>query len=428
MMDQEADYRLRRRVTRLKGYWRWILGGTGLCALASFGVSLFLPKIYRATTNLLVSESKIGRGTELPAWQYATLPTYEPFADNDALIQEAIERFHLDQAPYGLDIDSFRRKDILDVQALKSTRLLEISIEFPNARLAASMANFFAQGAVNFNNELNVTDTTTSRGFLASQLKEAETNLAEAESRRTEVRARTRIEDGEKELSILLAEKNELSTQSQALQLRVVQDGSKAKYLERALSQEPETFRLTKSVLSDRFAEKTLQKAGPEANPLASISEETVNTTKEKIRHDFVESMADAAADNAGVSESGADLRKVNDEISRLLVNLAQLHSQLDKADNDYKLAQEAVEVANRNYQEASVNASSKSQDIEQLAPAAIPAQPVRPRLFLNTLLGALLGFALLILVAAVRESFRELQDGSWDVGEEAHRMRVGGL
>jgi protein tyrosine kinase modulator len=425
MMDHDADRRLGRRVARLKGHWRWILVGTGLCTLASLGVSLLLPKVYRATTNLLVSESKIGPGTELPAWQYATLPTYEPFVDNDELIQRAIERFHLDQTPYDLDVDSFRRRDILDVRALKSTRLLEINVEFPDSRLAAGLANFFAQGAAEINSNLNVTGTSDSRSLLAKQLKEAQSKLAEADLQRTEVRARTRIEDKEKLLSILLMEKDQLSAQSQTLRLRLAQDDSKAKYLRHTLNQEPDTYRLTKSILSDRYAEKVAEKGGQGANPWPSISEETLNTTKEKVRYNFVDIMADVAAENAGLNRADDELGKVNAAISPLLVSLAQLHSQLDKADNDYNLAKEVVEVANRNYQEALVNASSKSQDIEQLAPAAVPAQPVRPRPFLNTFLGTLMGFVLLTTATSARESFRELHNATRD--EEDERVGVSG-
>ncbi len=425
MMDHEADRRLGRRISRLQRHWNWILVGTGLCALGSLGVSLFLPNIYRASTNLLVSESKIGPGVELPAWQYATLATYEPFVENDALIQKAIEQYHLDRAPYGLDLDSFRRKDILDVRAVKSTRLLEISIEFPNAQVAADLANFFARGAVDLNNSLTVTDTTSSRSFLAKQLDEAQSNLAESDQRRTEVHARMKIEEKEKQLDILMMEKERLSTQSQALRLRLVQDENRAQYLHQDLGQEPDTFRLTKSVLSDRFAEKAVEKSGHEGNSLASISEETLNATKEKIRHDYVESMADVTAEKAGAHAATENLQTVNAEIDRLLVSLALTQSQLDKADNDDKLAREAVEVASRNLQNASVNASSKTQDIEQLAPAAVPAQPVRPRVLLNTLLGTLMGFIILVAAAMARESFREIQEKGWERVEDDRPVEV---
>lgn len=389
------------------------------------GGELISPEIYRATTNLLVSESKIGPGLELPAWQYATLPTYEPFVDNDTLIQQALDHYHLNRAPYNLTPDAFRRKDILDVRAVKSTRLVEISIEFPDAHLAADLANYLAQGAVDLNNKLTVADTTASRAFLAQQLDEATANLAEADHRRTEVRARTRIEDREKELNILLMEKEQLSTQSQKLRLDLAQDESRAKYLQQALRQEPTTYRLTKSILSDRFAEKAVETSGRDVNPMASISEETLNETKEKIRHDLVDSMADVAAESAGENEAAGRLANVNSKINSLLVSLAQTHSELDRADNEYKLAREALDVASHNYQNASVNASSKSQDIEQLAPAAIPAQPVRPKLFLNTLLGTLIGVVLLSGAAVTRESIRDLRDGDWQAVEEDQRVGV---
>lgn len=393
--------------------------------MASLVVSLFLPKIYKATTNLLVSESKIGPGVELPAWQYATLATYEPFVDNDAMVRKAIERFHLDQPPYSLTVDTFRRKDILDVRALKSTRLVEIDVEFPDAHVAADLANFVAQSAVKFNAQLGVTDTTASRTFLAQQLDEAEEKLAEADRHRTKTRERAHIENLDKELNILLAEKEQLATQSETLQLALVQDEGKAKVLQEALAQEPGTYRLIKSLLSDRFAEKALDKKESGGDPPASISEETLNTTKEEFRHDFVETMASVQAEKAGAGAASERLKEVNANIGALLSKLAGIRGELDKADYDYKLARDAVEIANHNYQNAAVNASSKAQDIEQLAPAVVPEKPVRPRLILNLLLGALAGLIFFAVIAAVRESLRELQAADWDAVDEDHPVQV---
>ncbi len=425
MMDHEADRRLGQRIVRLKRHWPRILAGAGLCGLVSLAVSLFLPRIYRATTDILVSESKIGPGVELPAWQYATLPTYEPFVDNDAAIQRAIERFHLDWDPYNMSVEAFRRRDILSVRALKSTRLLEINVEFPDARLAADLANFFAQGAVEFNEKLNVADATASRSFQAHLLEDAEVQLAAADRRRTEIRARARIEDREKELNILLREKEQLSTQTETLQMDLVQDESKAKYLQQALSREPDTLRLTKSIATDRLAEKALEKLEDKGNVVGSISEETLNTTKEKVRHDFVEAMADAEGEKAGAQEAAARLEKVNRIIGVLLANLAVIRGDVDKADHDYDLARDAVEIANRNYQNAAVNANSKTQDIEQLAPAVVPQKPARPRLFLNTLLGGLLGLIALSGFAALREDLHELGETHWDALEEDRPVRI---
>src|SRR6267378_7302043 len=114
MMDDELDQQFTRRLKKLRRHWLRILEGACGCALVALIVSLFLPKIYRATTYILVSESKIGAGsrdTAAAALQLVMLPTFTPFVDNDALISESLKKLHLDGPPYSLTVDIFRRRN-----------------------------------------------------------------------------------------------------------------------------------------------------------------------------------------------------------------------------------------------------------------------------------------------------------------------------
>src|SRR5262245_40566938 len=103
-MMYDEDYRgLARRFMKLRRHWLLIVEGALGCALVAMTVSLFLPKIYRATTYILVSDSKIGVGSrDSGALQLVMLPTFTPFVDNDALITETLKILHLDSAPYNL--------------------------------------------------------------------------------------------------------------------------------------------------------------------------------------------------------------------------------------------------------------------------------------------------------------------------------------
>ena len=160
MIDDELTPQLMRRLKKLRRYWPRILAGACGCALVVLILSLILPKTYRATTYIMVSESKIGAGSkDSAALQLAMLPTFIPFVDNDALIQDTIRKFHLDGPPHNLSVDRFRRRNYLDVRIPKSTRLLEVNVEFPDARMAADLANALTHDAIDFNDRMNATDT-----------------------------------------------------------------------------------------------------------------------------------------------------------------------------------------------------------------------------------------------------------------------------
>lgn len=303
MMEYDDDRKLARRIRRLRRHARWILAGTALGGLAALLISLLLPKTYRATTYLLVSTPKVEKevqnspGAVLvfsnPDWNYGLLKTFVPLIDNDELVRRAIAEFHLDQPPYRLSAQRFRRRGYLEVEIPKATRLLEISVEFPDPALAARLANYLADAAVKVNNEMDAADTLKAQKFYKQRLDTAESDLAEAESRRLRVVERGRIEGKEKHVSILLGRKEQISGAM-------------------------ETLRLT--------------------------------------------------------------------------------------------LAREAFQAASRDYRNASVTVSAKSQDLKQVAPALVPERPTRPRPLLNTLLGLLLSFTLLTGMALTLESLREMQ------------------
>jgi capsular polysaccharide biosynthesis protein len=373
-------------------------------------VSLFLPSVYRATTYLLVSESKIGessRDTNLQ--QMAMLPTFIPFVDNDALIDESLKKLKLDQSPYNLTLDLFRRRDYLDVRAPKSTRLLELNIEFPDARLASDLANEIAQGAVQYNQRLNASDTVATQEFLRKQLDHALQAQVEAAGHRLKALEEARIEDREKELSILLAEKDKLSTQLQQLRLDLVQNQGRARSLEKALADEPELISLKRSVTSDRFVELAASRAFPDATPLV-VTEESVNKVREEMRQTFVSASVSSAGQTAGSAAATARLSQLNKEISDLIRRITVLRGRIEAAGQSYLLAVETTKTASRDYQAASVTVSSKSQDMKQIAPALVPQRPIRPRILINTLMGFLLGVLLFSGCVLVMQSYREVR------------------
>jgi len=419
MMDKQVTHRLSARWQMLHGHRAWILLASFLCASAALIVSLLMPSIYRATTFLLVSDSKIGesvRDTNLQ--QMAMLPTFVPFVDNDALIEQSLQTLKLNQPPYNLTVDMFRRKDYLDVRAPKSTRLLEVSVEFPDARLSADLANTIAQGAVRYNEKLNATDTVATQEFLRKQFDRALEAQGQAANARLRAFEEARIEDREKELAILLTEKERLSAQLQQLRLDLVQNQSRSRLLEQSLANEPEIIALKRSVTSNRFVELAATKTFPEDTPLV-VTEESINKVREDMKQTLVSASVSGAAQSAGIEAASTRLAQVNRETTELSGRIATFRARIEAAVQSYALAVETTKNASREYQAASVTVSSKSQDIKQISPALVPQRPVRPRILLNTLMGFLLGFLFSVGYALAVQTYREALAQKAFEGEE---------
>ncbi|HEV2352015.1 MAG TPA: Wzz/FepE/Etk N-terminal domain-containing protein [Terriglobia bacterium] len=410
MMDHDADYNFSRRIEAIHRHRRWIIAGTALSSVTALVVSLFLAKIYRATTYILVSESKIEASSQNAIWQYSLIRTYVPFVDNDALIGRAIHDLHLDQPPYGLSVDNFRRHRYLDVDIPKGTRLLEIDVEFPDARLAANLANYLAQNAAEFNNQLTLKETQTTQAFLKQRMDQAAQHLAEVEVGRLEVKKSAGLEDREKEVSILLQEKSEASDQLEQFKTVQAQKEAEVKSLGEELSKEPQILSLKKSVISDPYFQHIMKQTRGTTDGSLAVSEESINTVHDHIQQQYADSMALAQSSEAGARASKAALAGIDSKIGRLLEQNAVRRSAIEQADREYAIAKDDFESANRSYQNASVAVTAQSQDLKQLAPAIPPERPVSPNIILNVVLAGVLSCALLSLAALSWENFRAMQ------------------
>lgn len=410
MMDYGADGRFVRRLYRLAPYRRWILGGAILSSVVALAVSLLMPRIYRATTYVLVSEPKIGSALPTGAWQYALIRTYIPFIDSDALLTNALHDLKLDQPPYNLTLEQFRRRRYLDVDIPKSTRLLEINVEFPDARLAADLANYLARNSVRFNDQVTTSDTEVTQTFLRKRLDQIQENLTQVERERLRIKQEAALEDKEKEVAILLDEKQQLARQLQQLSLAREQNNARAVVLKDQLNSEPRIFSLKKNVYSDPVVQQAVTRSGERPSAEISLTEETVNSAREKLTTEYAAALADAQSNRAGVQAGTTRLGEVNGRIGRLLSEVARRRSETEKAEREYSVAKEAFETASRDYLNASVTVTSKSQDLKQLAPAVPPEKPIRPKIVLNVILAALFGAGILTLLILARESYREMQ------------------
>src|SRR5262245_55616018 len=173
------------RWSPLRKRFRLIVLCTLMAALGAGVLSFWQDRLYRATTYLLLAESKLAdvESKTTNFVYYELLRSYETLINNDYLVSKTIQKFELQKPPYELSVDSFRRRGVLQVELSKNTRLLEVTVEFPNARLAAEICNYFVNQAVAFNEELNSRDAQKARLFLKEQLDHAGQSMELAQKR-----------------------------------------------------------------------------------------------------------------------------------------------------------------------------------------------------------------------------------------------------
>ena len=402
------DYSETRPQTLLR-HGRLIAAGTVLCMIVALVVSCISPKVYRATTYLLISESKVSPDLSHPEWDYSFLATYIQFVNNDALAADAVRRFHLDATPYNLTPHRFLQSS-LDAQVVKNTRLIQIDVDLRDAHMAADLANYMANAAADLNAQINDVDTANTQKFLRARLDAASARLNEARQKSLNAEQQAHIEERERQLKILLDQKETVSHQVEDLRSALAQNKERSGSLNRSLASEPRTVKLTKSIDSDRFLERATQTLAPGTQGNLTATEEMVNPTRQELNRELADSNANAAANEAGSRLAASSLEKIDSESARLSVELARLRGAVSGANENLKVAQEGYESAEREYRNASVTVTARSQDLKPVSPAIVPESPIRPRILLNTMAAGILGLVLCASIAFAIENARRAE------------------
>jgi uncharacterized protein involved in exopolysaccharide biosynthesis len=322
----------------LKSSRKWILACALTAALGAGVFSSLQPKIFGAKTLLLVSESKITEpDAKFPNFvYYELLKTYETLIFNDSLIQKTIENFGLQKAPYKLNVETLR--PMLKVSLLKNTRLLEMRVEFPDARLAADIANFFARQAVNLNEEMNATDRQRAVLFFQREMEQGRHNLESANNRLTEFNKTSGIEKRRESIRSLSGQ----------------------------VSEEEASLSRLKVELSEHLAKRPRQTTEADVEVLALKNE---------------------------VAIAQKALLETTRRLDRLTQENAAKEGTLNQLSTENNLAGENYSALGKKLQEASSRVSARTIDLQQASPALPSERPIKPRTPLNILLGAAFGF-----------------------------------
>ncbi len=336
-----------------------------LCTLAAAAgaglLSFWQPRLYRATTHLLLAESKLADidSKTTSFVYYEVLRSYETLINNDYLVSKTIQKLDLQKAPYELSVDSFRRRGILRVELSKNTRLLEVDVEFPNPQLAAEICNYFVNQAVAFNEELNSRDAEKARLFLKEQLDRAAQNMEVARNRLLEFNQSSAIEGLRESVRSLLAEKSENETELAALNLELTRNAAKRDSL----------------VTSSRSS----------------------NDPESAVQYRIVEMQSETAGIQATMEARHKLLETHKPTLARLEKEKALKESKLQQLLDEYDLARESYATLSKRSQDASLNVGARSTDLKMIAPAVVPERPFKPRILLNIVLAG--GFGLLLSV-----------------------------
>jgi uncharacterized protein involved in exopolysaccharide biosynthesis len=343
----------------LRRRWRWIAISCGLAASLALGIGLTLPRKYTATARILIEPPA---GTDLRAAMAVSpiylesLRTYEQFAASDSLFQDALARFHL-RADLGAKPIESLKKSILNVELVRSTRILEIAATLPDPRKAQAVAEYMAEATVSLSRSVN----TAGDQDLAAGIERQAAEL------------RTRLQRTEAEWASLMAQEPINGLQA------AVQNGAELK-------------------------SKLQQQADGAEQDLADIVE--------RQKHDSPEIASQVQAEAASVRVRLELLRKQiqaadarNAENEKLL---AARVSRRDGLDAVRKADQVSLAAAENRVREARNDAGYRGERLRVIDPGVRPERPSSPNVPLDVMVALLLGLLLPMAYYALEMNWRD--------------------
>ena len=362
-------------------HYRLIVGVTLACAAAAAIFSLLQKKVYRASTYLLLSGSKIETGQMMmPNYvYYELLRSYEVILLNDELIQATIEHFGLQSPPHSLTIDDFRKRRIIDIESSKNTRLLEVRSEFPDPRLAAEIVNFFVSSAVRFNEELHARDLAKVQASLREQLNLSAGQLDSVRQRLKQFDQNSNLAQVNRDLQTA----SELSTQNQEKVVQLEVENAQAHMEKDQLIRE----------LKEVQARTAPQNMGADS---PAVTGKIVSGDAEgrlQVLQGQVEKLTTKIQQTDAAIEA---LRKSQEGSRRELIALQKEKATMDDSSrqllDEYQAARDNYESMDWKYQDAATAVDSRSTDMQIVARALPPTRPYKPWIALNSILGGALG------------------------------------
>ena len=329
---------------------RTIIVVTLVVMIITAGVSFILPKKYKATTTLLISESKMGIDGVLsnyfnPRFYY----TFEGLVKNKALALEAMDKFNLDEEPYDLQVESLLEQ--IQVGLVRNTRLIRLSVNFEDAELAANLANFIASQSVKLNEELKQEEANQARMFMIEQVQDVARDMKETRMTLQEYKNKAKIKELETDVETLLYTKADL--------------------------------RLRRM---DAMVRKAEIKAGPVKKDENSSSVEEIN---------------------ALITSLDEMLKKVEDELEEKQKLLAERESTLENLMTLFDANQTSYRRINTRYGENATRVKEKFQHIRIIDPAVPPYYAEWPKKKLLTIIAGALAFIISCGYALLREQLR---------------------
>lgn len=422
----------------LKARAKIVLFTIALIVLATLVINLILPKIYRATTSLVLNYKGVDpiTGLTLPAQLMpGYMATQVDIITSRNVAMKVVDqlKFTESQAAQKQFQDATGGKgDIrawfadklisgLEAKPSRESSVIEISFSGTDPDFAAAVANAFADAYQQTNIQLKVEPSQKAAEFLGEKTKALRANLEDTQSKLSKYQQEKGLTSVMGNLDVESARLNDLSSQLVAAQSQSFDTSSRKQRTNGNGDESPDlaanpivqNLKIEIARTESKFSE--LKERIGANHPQYQAAEAELN----KLKSQLLEATRKATMSIGGSAQINkqreAELKAAVASQKARVLELNLSRDELSVLQRDVENAQHAVDSASQRLTQTTMEGGSNQADIAVLNPAIAPQRKISPRITLNlilaTFLGALLGVAAGLLTEMRDRRLRSRED-----------------
>jgi len=393
---------------------KWLIAGITLVAVLVSGILSFfvIPPTYEAKTTLMVSPL-LSNNQPLPGdtayntllnflsqFPQMTLETYRVQVTNPHILNQVIKELNLDPKKYS--VSSLGKS--IDVEAIKDTNLIRITVKDTDPEMAAKIANTLAPKFVDFLSNTLKEQMGKTAVYLKNQMLEEQKNLDRITEELKNFMAQPQsVNELQQDITAKLQLLTEFKTELVKLDVQEKAVRSSLESTKARLAREPRYLEVKKSIIEDPAM---MGIAAGKSGLSSDVTGLTVKSQEINETYDILsQKVAELEAELAGiVSQKTAilnSIKKTQAELESLQAIFAEKQTEYNRLQEQYKVALDTYNIFLKKYQEARITTSSKIGDanIMIVSPALVPEKPVAPKKMLNLVMAAVAGIMLGVFV-----------------------------
>ena len=388
-------------------------------------LSLVLPKQYTAGAALVVDvkspdplSGQMLMGLMAPGY----MATQIDIINSDRVAKDVVRGLKMDQSPtirqdwqdatdgQGELVDWIAAllQKKLDVKPSRESNVINVNYTGANPQFAAAVANAFAQAYINVNLDLRLAPARQYATFFEEQTKAARAKLDEAQSAMSAYQQRNGITSVDNRLDFETAKLNETSSQLTGVQGQTTDSQSKRQTSKADTISEVMQSPLINGLKSDiaRVEAKLNESSGNlgKNHPQTQRTEMELATLKAQLESETkkITSSIDTSYQVGKQREKELQSAVAAQKTRVLLLN--RQRDELNVLQRDIDSAQRNFEAVSGRASQSNLESQTSQTNISVLNPAVPPAEPSKPKVFLNILVSIFLGTLLGVALALVLE------------------------